>query len=36
MLAQLFVQRGTPDYLRSDNGAEFTAKRCGAGCSGSA
>jgi len=25
-LADLFVQRGTPEYLRSDNGAEFTAK----------
>jgi transposase InsO family protein len=25
-LARLFVQRGTPDYLRSDNGSEFTAK----------
>jgi transposase InsO family protein len=24
-LAQLFVHRGTPAYLRSDNGAEFTA-----------
>jgi transposase InsO family protein len=24
-LADLFVQRGTPDYIRSDNGAEFTA-----------
>jgi len=29
-LARLFVQRGTPDYLRSDNGSEFTARevRC--------
>jgi transposase InsO family protein len=25
-LAELFVERGTPDYLRSDNGSEFTAK----------
>lgn len=25
-LAELFVQRGTPDYIRSDNGAEFTAE----------
>ena len=25
-LAELFIQRGTPDYIRSDNGAEFTAK----------
>jgi transposase InsO family protein len=25
-LAQLFVQRGAPDYLRSDNGPEFTAR----------
>jgi transposase InsO family protein len=24
-LAELFVQRGTPAYLRSDNGPEFTA-----------
>ncbi len=25
-LADLFVQRGVPAYLRSDNGAEFTAR----------
>lgn len=25
-LAELFVQRGTPDYIRSDNGSEFTAQ----------
>jgi putative transposase len=25
-LGDLFVQRGTPSYLRSDNGSEFTAK----------
>jgi len=25
LLTRLFVQRGTPKYLRSDNGAEFTA-----------
>lgn len=25
-LADLFIQRGTPAYLRSDNGPEFTAK----------
>ena len=25
-LGELFVQRGTPSYLRSDNGSEFTAK----------
>ena len=25
-LATLFLERGTPEYLRSDNGAEFTAK----------
>jgi transposase InsO family protein len=25
-LADLFVHRGTPDYIRSDNGSEFTAK----------
>jgi putative transposase len=24
-LAELFVSRGTPDYIRSDNGSEFTA-----------
>ena len=26
-LNDLFIQRGTPDYIRSDNGAEFTAKK---------
>jgi transposase InsO family protein len=25
-LADLFLERGTPDYIRSDNGSEFTAK----------
>ena len=25
-LAELFVERGTPAYIRSDNGSEFTAK----------
>ena len=25
-LAELFVQRGVPQYIRSDNGAEFTAR----------
>lgn len=25
-LADLFVMRGTPDFIRSDNGSEFTAK----------
>ena len=25
-LAELFVQRGVPDYIRSDNGPEFTAR----------
>jgi len=25
-LEQLFVSRGTPDYIRSDNGSEFTAE----------
>lgn len=25
-LAELFVKHGTPDHIRSDNGAEFTAK----------
>jgi len=26
LLANLFIQRGRPEYLRSDNGAEFTAR----------
>jgi len=26
-LARLFVWHGTPEYIRSDNGPEFTAKR---------
>ena len=26
-LSGLFLLRGTPEYLRSDNGSEFTAKR---------
>jgi len=26
-LTELFVQRGVPDYIRSDNGPEFTANR---------
>ena len=26
-LAELFVERGVPDFIRSDNGPEFTAKR---------
>lgn len=25
-LADLFLEKGTPDYIRSDNGSEFTAK----------
>ena len=25
-LSELFVSRGTPDYIRSDNGSEFTAE----------
>ena len=25
-LARLFLERGTPDYIRSDNGPELTAK----------
>jgi transposase InsO family protein len=25
-LAELFVERGAPDYIRSDNGPEFTAR----------
>ena len=25
-LTELFIRRGTPDYIRSDNGSEFTAK----------
>ena len=26
-LSDLFVRRGVPDYIRSDNGSEFTAKK---------
>ena len=26
-LTELFAQRGAPDYIRSDNGSEFTAKK---------
>ena len=26
VLAELFVQHGPPDHIRSDNGSEFTAK----------
>ena len=26
-LSDLFIQRGTPDHIRSDNGSEFTAHR---------
>ena len=26
VLAELFVRHGAPDYIRSDNGSEFTAK----------
>ena len=26
-LTQLFCSRGTPDYIRSDNGAEFTSTK---------
>jgi transposase InsO family protein len=26
-LSDLFIRRGVPDYVRSDNGPEFTAKR---------
>jgi len=26
VLARLFVQRGTPEFIRSDNGSEFTSK----------
>src|SRR4029453_16281898 len=25
-LTDLFIRRGVPDYIRSDNGAEFTSK----------
>jgi transposase InsO family protein len=25
-LAELFVDRGVPEYIRSDNGSEFTAQ----------
>ncbi len=27
VLSQLFIERGTPQYIRSDNGSEFIAKR---------
>jgi putative transposase len=27
VLSQLFIERGTPQYIRSDNGLEFIAKR---------
>jgi transposase InsO family protein len=27
VLADLFIQRGTPEFIRSDNGPEFTAER---------
>ena len=26
-IAGLFIRKGGPDYIRSDNGSEFTAKR---------
>jgi len=26
LLAKIFIQRGRPEYLRSDNGSEFTAR----------
>jgi transposase InsO family protein len=26
-LTDLFAQRGAPDYIKSDNGSEFTAKK---------
>jgi len=26
-LAELYCQRGLPEYIRSDNGSEFTAKK---------
>ena len=28
-LAELFVNRGVPEYVRSDNGSEFTAQAAG-------
>ena len=27
VLAELFIERGVPVHIRSDNGSEFTAKR---------
>ena len=35
-LTELFVRRGPPAYLRSDNGPEFTAQAVRGGCSASA
>jgi len=31
VLARLFVEKGSPCYLRSDNGLEFTARQSGSG-----
>jgi len=31
-LYELFIERGVPEYIRSDNGSEFTAKAVRNGC----
>jgi transposase InsO family protein len=32
VLLDLFLERGVPVHIRSDNGSEFTAKRCASAC----
>ncbi len=31
-LTELFCEKGTPDYNRSDNGSEYTQSKRGNGC----